>query len=283
MAVNQDYYSALGVERSATKKEIQSAFRKLARKYHPDVNHGDKQAEGRFKEVSEAHGVLSDPKKRALYDRFGSDWQAAAAAPEGTLNRPRRGPRPSPQGNYQEVDPSRFADLFGSDLGSVFGFAGAGRRARPAEAQAEIVVSLREAYLGTTRQATLPDGHTLEVTVPAGVAEGTTLRVPGLRVLVRIAPDAEFEREGKDLRAAVAVPLRTALLGGEVEVPTPKGGRVHLRIPEQTQNGTRLRLRGLGMPDAKGGAPGDLYAEVRVRLPVPLDDATRAWASQIPD
>ncbi|MGH7698606.1 MAG: DnaJ C-terminal domain-containing protein, partial [Candidatus Dormibacteria bacterium] len=104
-----------------------------------------------------------------------------------------------------------------------------------------------------------------------------------LRVLVRIAPDAEFEREGKDLRAAVAVPLRTALLGGEVEVPTPKGGRVQLRIPEQTQNGTRLRLRGLGMPDAKGGAPGDLYAEVRVRLPVPLDDATRAWASQIPD
>jgi DnaJ-class molecular chaperone len=117
--------------------------------------------------------------------------------------------------------------------------------------------------------------------VPAGVADGTVLRVPGTLARVKITPDREFTREGKDLKVVVPVPLADALLGGEVQVPVLKGGNVSLRVPPETQNGTRLRLRGLGMPDPKGGQPGDLYAEVKVRLPLPLDDQTRKWAEEL--
>lgn len=289
--MTKDYYDALGVSRKASQKEIQSAFRKLARQLHPDVNPGDTESERRFKEVSEAHGVLSDPEKRKLYDRFGPDWQAAAAAgvdPDAA----RAGARGS-RVRYEPADVKDFEDLlrgartdgggFGDIFGSIFGGRGAGPRRGELDVEGIVEVSLREAYLGTTRQVQLADGRRIEVTIPAGVQDGTVLRVPGLRARVQVAADPRFEREGNDLRVAVSVPLRTALLGGEVDVPTLKGSRVTLSVPAETQNGTRLRLRGLGMPDQRGGQPGDLYAEVRVRLPLPLDDRTRGWAEQTPD
>ncbi len=291
MPMTKDYYDVLGVSRGASQKEIQSAFRKLARKLHPDVNPGDKQAEERFKEVSQAHDVLSDPEKRKLYDRFGSDWYSAAAA---GIDPDAPGPRPGaagPRGQYQTIDPQEFEDLLrgvrtdgtGGGLGDIFGsiFSGGGAAGAPpreSEAEGTVDVTLREAYTGTSRQVELPGGRRIELKIPAGVVDGTVLRVPGLRARVRVAGDPTFERDGKDLRVAVPVPLKTALLGGEVDVPTLKGGRVQLNVPRETQNGTRLRLRGLGMPDAKGGQPGDLYAEVRVRLPLPMDERTRNWA-----
>ena len=293
MSQTRDYYQVLGVSRTASQKEIQSAFRKLARQLHPDVNPGDKESERRFKEVSEAHGVLSDPEKRKLYDRFGSDWQAAAAAgvDPDSARAGARGSRGS-RAQYGPVDVGEFEDLLrgarsdgglGDIFGSIFGGRGAGARTtRELDVEANVDVSLREAYQGTTRQVELAGGRRIELKVPAGVQDGTVLRVPGLRARIRIAKDPTFEREGKDLRVAVPVPLRTALLGGEVEVPTLKGSRVKLTVPPETQNGTRLRLRGLGMPDAKGGKPGDLYAEVRVRLPLPLDEQARRWAEQAP-
>jgi DnaJ-class molecular chaperone len=190
-----------------------------------------------------------------------------------------------------EIDPKEFERMFGgaggfSDIfSSIFGSnsRGAGARATPIDLEGTVEISLQDAFRGTTRQVEMPDGRRLEVKVPAGVQDGTVLRVPGLRARVQVATDAMFEREGKNLRVAVIVPLATALLGGEVDVPTLKGSRVKLNVPAETQNGTRLRLRGLGMPDPKGGGqPGDLYAEVRVRLPVPMDEQTRAWAKQIP-
>ncbi|MBJ7599990.1 J domain-containing protein [Candidatus Nephthysia bennettiae] len=289
--MTKDYYDVLGVSRGASQKEIQSAFRKLARKLHPDVNPGDKQAEERFKEVSQAHDVLSDPEKRKLYDRFGSDWYSAAAA---GIDPDAPGPRPGaagPRGQYQTIDPQEFEDLLrgvrtdgtGGGLGDIFGsiFSGGGAAGAPpreSEAEGTVDVTLREAYTGISRQVELPGGRRIELKIPAGVVDGTVLRVPGLRARVRVAGDPTFERDGKDLRVAVPVPLKTALLGGEVDVPTLKGGRVQLNVPRETQNGTRLRLRGLGMPDAKGGQPGDLYAEVRVRLPLPMDERTRNWA-----
>jgi curved DNA-binding protein len=143
-----------------------------------------------------------------------------------------------------------------------------------------VQVSLREAFAGTTRQVELPDGRRLEVNVPAGVADGSLLRVPGLLARVQVAADPTFRREGKDVHVQVAVPLRTALLGGEAEVPTLKGGRVNLTVKPETQNGARLRLRGLGMPDPGKGPAGDLIAEVRVRLPLPLDEDARRWAQE---
>jgi len=298
----KDYYEVLGVGRKATQKEISAAFRKLARKYHPDTNPGDMEAERRFKEMSEAHDVLRDPENRKLYDAFGKDWQAAkqAGAKPG-----QGGPGFGGFGNgagggggtqYRNVSPEEFADLFGgnggggqpfSDLfGSIFG--GQGRQSprrpapRPAEVEGTVTVTLQEAYRGTTRTVEMPDGRRLEVQVPAGVAEGTVLRVPGLRARVEIEPDAAFTREGNDLAVRVPVSLRMAMLGGEIEVPTLKGTRVKLDVKPETHNGTRLRLRGLGMPDPKGGPAGDLYAEVKVRLPFPLSPEEHAWAEQTP-
>jgi DnaJ-class molecular chaperone len=290
----RDYYDVLGVARNATKKEIQAAFRKLARECHPDAKPGDKEAEKRFKEISQAHTVLADTEKRKLYDAFGNDWQAARAAGA----KPGQAPFGGGFGNgarveYRDLDPEELNRIFGGQaagerfgdiFGSIFGSARGGRAAAPRSMDAEAVVrvTLAEAYAGAARQVELPDGRRLEVKVPAGVAAGTILRVPGLRARVEVAPDATFRREGKDLHVQVPVALRTLLLGGEVEVPTLKGTRVTLTVKPDTQNGTRLRLRGLGMPDPGKGATGDLFAEVKARLPVPMDQSTRRWAEEMP-
>jgi curved DNA-binding protein len=295
MAKTKDYYEVLGVSRTATPKEITSAFRKLARKHHPDLNAGDKQAEARFKEISEAHDVLSDAKNRKLYDEFGDGWRSAqqAGVEPGTGRRsPVGGFRTQPGGpeaQYRTVTPEEMEDMFGDSgsFGDIFGsiFGNSPRtRARPApvDVEAPITVSLGEIYRGTSRTVELPGGRRVEVRVPAGVREGTVLRVPGLRATVQVAPDPVFTREGKDVRVTVPVPLHIALRGGEVAAPTLKGGQVQFKVPPEAQNGTKIRLRGLGLPDPKGGQPGDLYAEVKVQLPVPMDEKTRKWASEQP-
>jgi curved DNA-binding protein len=289
VAKTKDYYEVLGLQRSASQKEISAAFRKLARKYHPDLNAGDKQAEARFKEVSEAHDVLSDTKKRQLYDQFGPDWSAASTggAP-GTPSQSGYRGAGGPSVQYRTVSPEEMNDMFGDaqGFGDIFGsiFGGARGRARPepVEVEAPVTVSLAEVYRGASRTVELPGGRQVEVKVPPGVKEGTILRVPGLRARVQVAPDPIFAREGKDIRVVVPVPLHTALVGGDVAAPTLKGGQVQFKVPAETQNATKIRLRGLGLPDPKGGTPGDLYAEVRVQLPVPLDERTRKWAAEQP-
>jgi len=290
MPKTKDFYEVLGVPRTASQKEITAAFRKLARKHHPDLNAGDKQSEARFKEISQAHDVLSDAKKRSLYDEFGSDW-AAAEAGGVQPGAARGGFRPQQGGaQYRTVTPEEMEELFGGGggafgdiFGSIFGGNSRGRsRPEPADVEAPITVSLAEIYRGTSRTVELPGGKRVEVKVPAGVKEGTVLRVPGLRARVQIAPDPLFTREGKDLRVTVPVPLHVALLGGEVAAPTLKGGQVQFKVAPGTQNGTKIRLRGLGLPDPKGGTPGDLYAEVKVQLPVPMDERTRKWAAEQP-
>jgi curved DNA-binding protein len=292
MPKTKDYYEVLGVPRTASQKEITAAFRKLARKHHPDLNAGDKQAETRFKEISQAHDVLSDAKKRSLYDEFGSDWAAAEAGgvqPGEGRGRVRQQPGGGVQ--YRTVTPEEMEDLFGGGGGGGFGdifgsiFGGGVRdrsRQEPADVEAPITVSLAEVYRGASRTVELPGGRRVEVRVPAGVKEGTVLRVPGLRARVQIAPDPLFTREGKDIRVVVPVPLHVALQGGEVAAPTLKGGQVHFKVAPGTQNGTKIRLKGLGLPDPKGGTPGDLYAEVKVQLPVPMDERTRKWAAEQP-
>ncbi len=293
MPKTKDFYEVLGVPRAATQKEISAAFRKLARKYHPDLNAGNKEAEARFKELSEAHEVLSDTKKRKLYDQFGENWASAQAAgidPEaaragGGFRAGAGGPRVE----YRTVSPDDIEDLFGDSggfgdiFGSIFGNSrGRTRTQQQLDVEAPITVSLAEIYRGTSRTVELPGGRRVEVKVPAGVKEGTVLRVPGLRATVQVAPDPVFTREGKDVRVGVPVPLQVALQGGEVAAPTLKGGQVKFKVPPETQNGTKIRLRGLGLPDPKGGPPGEMYAEVRVQLPVPMDERTRKWAAEQP-
>ena len=298
MAKTKDYYDVLGVPRTATQKEISSAFRKLARKHHPDLNAGNKEAEARFKELSEAHEVLSDSKKRGLYDEFGENWASAQAAgvQPGQGGGPFRpgatrgaGGGAGPRVEYRTVSPEDVEDLFGEGtdfgdiFGSIFGAARGGRaRQQAVDVEAPINVSLGEVFRGTSRTVELPGGRRVEVNVPAGVKEGTILRVPGLRATVQVAPDPIFRREGKDLHVVVPVPLHVALQGGEVAAPTIKGGQVKFQVPPETQNGTKIRLRGLGLPDPKGGPPGEMYAEVRVQLPVPMDERTRKWAAEQP-
>jgi DnaJ-class molecular chaperone len=310
----EDYYATLGVPKTASEKEIRSAYRKLARQFHPDVNPGKPEAEQTFKRINEAYEVLSDPDKRKKYDQLGARWkeyeswqraQAAAGAqgqPQQAYDWSDFATQTGPGGEryeYRTASAEDLQDLFGeeqpfSDFFDTFfagreGSRGGGRRApRPrhgADLEYPLEITLAEAYTGTTRTLELQtaDGQTrrVEVRIPAGVRDGSRVRVAGqgapgraggrsgdLYLVTAIAPDPRFDRDGDDLRTRVSAPLSTMILGGEVRVPTPDGRRLALKIPPGTQDGKLFRLRGQGMPHV--GQPdrkGDLHAEVHVRLP----------------
>jgi DnaJ-class molecular chaperone len=305
----KDYYQALGVAKGASDKEIKAAFRKLARKHHPDLNPGDPGASTRFKEINEANEVLSDPEKRKKYDELGPQWQEY----EAWQRAGRPGPAPGAFGGGRQVeyqsmsardleelfgDASPFSDFFYSAFGSGGGPAPESQFRRPAarrgqDVEGEVEISLEEAAAGTTRTFEMQGekSRRVEVKIPAGIRDGARVRAAGqgsrgssaanagdLYVRVKILAHPRFTRTGDDLRVKVEVPLDAALLGGDVDVPAISGKRVSLHIPPETQNGKVLRLRGLGMPRLKGGGAGDLLAEVDVRLPVPLSPAARTLA-----
>ena len=306
----KDYYSTLGVPKTATGKEIKQAFRKLARKHHPDVNPGDKASEVKFKEINEAHEVLGDPEKRKKYDELGANWRmyeqagaAGAGYPGGAWN-VRTGGAPGGgfrnmseedmRGMFSEGDP--FSDFFHAFFAGGMGpdaAAGAGARgrrkgaARGHDFEQEIQLGLEDAFQGAMRRLTIKhDGHarTVDVRIPPGVGDGSRVRIPGeggpgsdgthagdLYLRIRIAADSRFERTGKDLHTHVAIPLTTAVLGGEVEIPTLGGKPLRLRIPATTQQAQVFRLKGHGMPAVgKPEERGDLYATVDVELPKQL-------------
>ncbi len=296
----RDYYKTLGVGRNASDKEIKSAYRKLARKYHPDVNPGDKQAEDKFKEIGEAYEVLSDPEKRRRYDQFGSNWQRGPQGVPPGWEVFRSGQRGRPGTGRRPVNgaPSIDFETAAGDLGEFFetilgrGARGAGRvggtRPRAGEdLEQEIGVTLEEAYQGGSREFIIdvPDAgnrpvrERIEVKIPPGVRDGTRLRVAGkghpgpnggprgdLYLRVKLLPHERLERRGDDLHGEVPVPLWDALLGGEVEVHT-LSGKGTFRIPPETQNGRTFRLPGQGMPKMGGGGKGDFFARVKVILP----------------
>jgi len=310
MAVDyKDYYKILGVDKKATEKEIRSAYRKLARKYHPDVNPGDKSAEDKFKEINEANEVLSDPEKRKKYDELSTYYQQYGRMPGAGA-----GPMGGDGGvryEYRTVSPEDLNDLFGgqspfSDFFETFfssRFADqpetrtrtGGRRSPRAtlgqDIESSVDVTLVEAYQGVTRVFELAelDGSSkrIEVKIPAGVDEGSRIRIAGqggqgtagrgdLYLRIHVLPDPRFTREGSTLHTSIEVPLATAVLGGEVRVTTPDGRGLMLRIPPETPNGKSFRLRGQGMPQL--GQPdkrGDLFAEVSVVLPSHLNDEQR--------
>lgn len=355
----KDYYKILGVDKKADTKEIKSAYRKLARKYHPDVNPGDKKAEDRFKEVQEAYEVLSDAGKRSKYDTFGAQWKDAARAGAG-------GPFTwsswgGPRGQRVNVDMGGdFSDFFNMLFGEDIMSGRTGFRTRPTaprtgrDLQYEMEVTLREAFSGATKRFTVElddictdcqgtgfdqrkgtrtcpacrgQGRTegifgmaavcdrcggtgktgsepcpgcrgrgakkvrrsVEVNVPKGVQDGSKIRLKGqglstphgghkgdLYLVVKVTPEPGFERKGDDLQTTVWVPFTTAAIGGEIDVKA-LGKTVKMKIPEGTQGGQSMRLKGLGMPRLKGRGAGDLYAKIRIAIPKKMSATQREF------
>ena len=292
----KDYYSTLSVAKTATEKEIKAAFRKLARKHHPDVNPGDTSAESRFKEINEANEVLGDPAKRKKYDELGANWRQYEQPGPGAGFDPRAGGYNVTYDVRDAGGGDPFSDFFQAFFGGMGGQpqepgARGGRartRARPGrDIEQELELSLDDAYHGAMRRLSMTQNghaHTVDVRIPAGVNEGSRVRVAGegehgvggaksgdLYFRIRLAPHPRFERKGKDLYTHATVPLTTAVLGGEAEVTTLAGKPLRLKIPPATQNGQVFRLKGHGMPTAgKPDEPGDLYATVDVQIPKDL-------------
>jgi len=310
----KDYYKTLGVQRNASQEEIKKAYRRLARKHHPDVNPDDKTAEERFKDINEAYDVLSDPEKRHRYDELGSRWKdfehwqqagGSSAWPFGW----------SPGGGtqYRTVTPEELGDLFGQGGFDFFDFFfGGGAGGRPAQragrrtvsrrgqdVEQPVQITLEEAYSGTTRllQMQEPDGRTrrLEVKIPAGVDSGSRVRISGqggsgigggaagdFYLVVQVNPHPKFERKGDDIYITIPVDLYTLILGGEIDVPTLKGKTLKLKVPAETQNGRTFVLRGQGMPQLKNTQHhGDLYAAAEVLLPEKLSREEKKLFQQL--
>lgn len=311
---HKDYYKIMGVDKKASEKEIKKAYRKLARKYHPDVNSGNKEAEQKFKEINEANEILSDPEKRKKYDELGANWkyydqwkQAGGQTSGQPFDWGQYGYNSGAGGSryeYRTMTEEDLGDLFGnsgpfsgfsynffggSEPGSKRQYKNSPRPHRGQDMEQPVEVSLEEAFHGTTRVLQMRDASgkisQLQATIPAGVQDGSRVRLAGkgtpgigggpagdLYLVVQVFPHNQFERKGDDLHLKLTVPLTTAILGGEVQVPSLNGnGKVMLTIPPETQNGRSFRLKGRGMPKLqKPDQKGDLYAEVKVILPQQL-------------
>jgi curved DNA-binding protein len=279
----KDYYQVLGVSRNASDEEIKQAYRRLARKYHPDVNPGDPKAEARFKEINEAYQVLSDKEQRAKYDRFGSDFRRYEQTGFGGFN-------------YESED---FADLFETlfgqrrTTGSGFSVKLDGQ-----DVEQPVELTLEEAYNGTQRtlQFSNPNGtpRTITVKIPAGIDTGKRVRVPGegapglnggrrgdLYLVVTVKPHDRFERKGNDLYTTVPVSMYTLLLGGQTTIALLSGKTLTLTIPPQTQNGRVFRISGQGMPLMHSSHFGDLYVTVSAILPTNLSPQARKLVEEL--
>ncbi len=297
----KDYYKILGVPKDASEKDIKAAYRRLARKLHPDVNPNDRTAQEKFKDVNEAYEVLSDAEKRRKYDSLGANWQQYEQFRRGGAQGPFQWGG-SGGAQYRTMNPEDLEEILG-DLGGAsdffrtfFGGGGFGGRAEPRGGRAgrarrgqdlttPLEITLAEAYSGTRRMLQL-DNHRIEVNIKPGVRTGSRVRVAGqgypgggagpagdLYLDIKVLPDPRFDRQGDDLYVDVPVDLYTAILGGEARVPTPKGGQLLLKIPPDTQNGKQFRLTGKGMPRLnEPNSFGDLYARLRVILPERLSD-----------
>lgn len=292
----KDYYKVLGVDRKATQDTIKKTYRKLAMKYHPDQNRGNKQAEEKFKDINEAYEVLSDPQKRERYDQLGtsySQWQNQSGGQGGfnwddwVTNQQR--------GRRSTVDVNDFGESFGgfSDFFSAIfgGMSGTGRTvtrqpARPSVIEQKVQITINEAYHGTQRQFQIGD-RKIEVKIPAGAVTGTKVRMAGavpstssgnkadIILIIEVLPDSRFTLQGVDLTTEVKVGLLEAVLGGSATVPTLSGD-VRLTIPAGTQPGQKIRLAGRGLPKLKDNKEfGDLFAVIKVEIPRKLTDKQR--------
>lgn len=293
---SSDYYSALGVSRTATQDEIRKAYKKIARESHPDAKPGDKAAAERFKKAAEAYEVLGDEEKRKQYDQFGENYkyvQQGGGVPPGGGG--------GYQGGQYDFD---FGDLFGGgrggvDLGDLFG--GGGRRKKTAQRgsdlQTEITVPFTLAALGGSQDLRLAAGskeETLTVKIPAGLRDGGVVRLReqgqaginggpagDLLITVHVAPHPYFRRDGDDLLVEVPVTYSEAALGAKVDVPTLSEGLVTLKIPAGTSSGTRLRMKGKGIANPKTKTPGDQYVVVKIVAPQSLSTKAKTLLEEL--
>lgn len=289
----KDYYEVLGVSKSASDKEIKSAYRKLAKKYHPDANPGDKKSEERFKEINEAYEVLSDPEKKKQYEELGSNWQQYSQGGGAEwFRRAGRGEgaggRRSASFTFDDLNSSGFSEFFQMFFGGMGDGQGpqvhrAGRSmANAVRAQEhELEITLLEAFQGGERQLdiSVPDGGTkrIIVKIPKGSRTGTKVKVAGagsadiiLKLYVKEHPG--YELKGDDLYTKIDVPLYDAVLGGSAPLTLLDGRRVNLTIPQGTANGRLFRFKGQGMPVIKTDRKGDLYVELKVVIPEDLSE-----------
>lgn len=298
MVKYQDYYSTLGVQRTATDKEIKAAYRKLARQFHPDANAGNKAAEEKFKEISEAYEVLKDSDKRRRYDQLGANWKAGAdfTPPPGFggFNFDFR--------NFTDVQGSPFSDFFEALFGQQFGTGAGetvsfGRRNKGQDSEAEIELTLEEVLKGTARNIHVSAPHarpkTLQVKIPAGVKQGSKVRVPGeggpsasggppgdLYLKVKIKPHPVFALEGDAVVSELPISPALAVLGGEASVPT-LDGPVNIKIPPLSQNGRMLRLRERGLPRLKQATRGDQLVRLKIVIPDSVTAEEKALYEQL--
>ena len=276
-----DYYKILGVDKKASEEEIKKAYRKLARKLHPDLNPNDKEAHKKFQQINEANEVLSDPEKRKKYDQYGKDWMHA-----DQFEKQKQYQRSSPGGGYtysEGFGEDSFSDFFAS----MFGGSPGGRsraRFRGEDYQAELQLSLSDVY--TTHKQTITIGDKkIRITIPAGIENGQKIKLKGyggqgvnggpngdLYITFHITNNTSFKRDGDNLHKTVELDLYTAVLGGEVTIDT-LSGKIKLKVPPETQNNTITRLKGKGFPVyKKEGVFGDLFITYQVKLPTRLTE-----------
>ena len=285
-----DYYKILGLDKNASNDDIKKAYRKLARQHHPDLNPNDKEAHRRFQQINEANEVLGDPEKRKKYDQYGKDWQHAEQ-----FEQQRR------QQKAQGAGGTSFSGDFGdSDFSSFFEsmFGGSGRRGRQTkfkgeDYEAELHLGLREAVVTQPKTITV-NGKNIRITIPAGVENGQKIRLKGhggpganggpagdLYITFQVDDDPRFKRSGNDLHTNANLDLYTALLGGEVTIETLTG-KLKLKVPPETQNGTKVRLKGKGYPVYKQeGQSGDLYITYQIQLPTNLTEQEKELFTQL--
>ena len=303
MVEYKDYYKVLGVNKSASQDEIKRAFRKLARKYHPDANPNDSRAEEKFKEVGEAYEVLKNPQKRSRYDQLGANWKQYANAGAGW---PGGGGKTYTYNfggsgfNFEDLG-GGFSDFFemffgrgsgdkfsgpGSNFGSQFGRGTRTNMQKGRDMHSEVSITLREAYSGTQRSLKLQKGvrtRTVNVKIPKGIKDGGKIRLAGegakspaggpggdLYMVINTIPHNFFTRKGDDLYCEVPVTIKEAFYGAKIDVPT-FSGKIMVKVPPKTQGGRTLRLKGKGMPKLRSSGFGNLYAKIKLILPGKLN------------
>lgn len=290
-----DYYKLLGVDKNASAKDIKSAYRKLARKFHPDLNPNDKDAKKKFQQINEANEVLSDPEKRKKYDRYGQEWQHS----DQFENQKQQYRQQSQETGRRQSASTRTDSDFSDFFESLFGQASAGRsrssqvKYRGEDYTAELNLDLIDAYK-TQKQTLNVNGHKIRITVPAGIENGQTIKIPGhggkginggpdgdLYITFSIANHPGFKRLGNDLFTSVELDLYKAILGGEITIDT-LDGKVKLRVKPETQNGSKVKLKDKGFPVYKhDGQFGDLYVTYSIKIPTNLTEKQKSLFRQI--